>query len=159
MSIVSEFKEFILKGNMVDLAVGLVIGAAFSHVVKTLVDSVIMPPTAFILGGVDLSQKKIELVGAIAAGDEHPVYGNVVDKDIPAVNLEWGAMTQALLELVIIGAAIFLVVKMINKMKKKQEEAPAAEPTPTEVDLLTEIRDSLRGQAPAAPASPPSDVV
>ena len=153
MSIVREFKEFILKGNMIDLAVGLVIGAAFSHVVKTLVDSVIMPPTAFILGGVDLSEKKIPLVDAIAAGEEHPVYGNVVDKDIPAVNLEWGAMAQALLELVIIGAAIFLVIKGINKMKAKQEADPVEEPTPVEVELLREIRDELRGGRPAGPAT------
>ena len=148
MSIVSEFKEFILKGNMIDLAVGLVIGAAFSHVVKTLVDTVIMPPTAFILGGVDLSEKRIALIDEIKAGEEHPVYGNVADKDIPAVNLEWGAMTQALLELVIIGAAIFLVVKVINKMKAKQEAQPKDEPTPADVELLREIRDELRGGAP-----------
>ena len=152
MGIIKEFKEFILKGNMIDLAVGIVIGAAFSNVVKVLVDNIIMPPTAFLMGGVDLSNKKTLLAEEIKEGETHPVYQNVVEKDIPAVYLEWGAMLQALFELLIIGLAIFLVIKVINKMKKKQEEAPKDEPTPIEVELLTDIRDSLRGGAPGAPA-------
>ena len=146
MGIVKEFKEFILKGNMVDLAVGIVIGAAFSNVVKTLVDSIIMPPTAFIMGGVDLSNKKTLLAEEIKKGETHPVYQNEVEKDIPAVYLEWGNMLQAIFELLIIGLCIFLVIKLINKMKQKQEAAPEDEPTPVEVELLTEIRDSLKNR-------------
>ncbi|MEM8781583.1 MAG: large-conductance mechanosensitive channel protein MscL [Planctomycetota bacterium] len=145
MHIAKEFKAFILKGNVVDLAVGIVIGAAFTKVVTTLVDKVIMPPTAFLLGGVDLSAKKIPLVPALKKGDTHPVYQIEVEKDIPAVDLEWGAMLQALFELVVIGAAIFVVIKSINAMRQEEEQAPAPPPPPpADVQLLTEIRDLLK---------------
>ncbi|BAM02214.1 large conductance mechanosensitive channel protein MscL [Phycisphaera mikurensis] len=152
MKIVQEFKEFILKGNMVDLAVGIVIGAAFSKVVTTLVGSVIMPPTAFLMGGVDLASKKTLLIEELREGDTHPVYQNTVEKDIPAVYLEWGAMLQALFELLVVGLAIFVVIKAINAMRKKQEEAPKEEPTPVEVELLRDIRDELRSRGGPPPA-------
>ncbi|MEM1444603.1 MAG: large conductance mechanosensitive channel protein MscL [Planctomycetota bacterium] len=145
MHIVQEFKSFILKGNAVDLAVGIVIGAAFTKVVTTLVDKVIMPPTAFLLGGVDLSSKKIPLFPAVAKGQTHPVYQNTVEKDIPAVDLEWGALLQAMFELVVIGAAIFVAIKAINALRfKEEDEPPKKETTPADIRLLTEIRDLLQ---------------
>ncbi|MEM1099303.1 MAG: large conductance mechanosensitive channel protein MscL [Planctomycetota bacterium] len=145
LHIAKEFKAFILKGNAGDLAVGIVIGAAFSKVVSTLVDKIIMPPTAFLLGGVDLSAKKTELLPAVAKDEVHPVYRNVVEKDIPAAYLEWGALLQAVFELVVIGAAIFIVIKAINALRFEEEQAPPKEePTPADIQLLMEIRDLLK---------------
>ena len=146
MSIVSEFKEFILRGNMVDLAVGLVVGAAFTTVVKSLVNNIIMPPFGFILGGVDFAQYSYEIAPALEEGDVHPVYGNKVEKDVEAVEIGYGQFLGDVLELLIVGLAIFLVVKGINSLKRKQEEAPKDQPVPVEVELLTEIRDSLKNR-------------
>ena len=144
MGMIKEFKEFILKGNMIDLAVGLVIGGAFGACVKSLVDNVIMPPVGFLMGGVDFAQYKYTVAEAIAAGETHPVYQNVVEKDIPAVTINYGEFIGTIINLIIVGAAIFVVIKIINAMKRAQEEAPKEEPTPVEVQLLTEIRDSLQ---------------
>jgi len=133
MGMISEFKEFIAKGNVVDLAVGVVIGAAFGKIVGTLVDKVIMPPIGLLIGGVDFSKLGIVLKDAAidAAG-----------KEVPAVVLAYGEFFNALIQFLIISFAIFLVVKAINRMRKPAEEAPAA--TPEDVLLLREIRDSLK---------------
>ena len=133
MGMMSEFKEFIAKGNVVDLAVGVVIGAAFGKIVSTLVDKVIMPPVGLLIGGVDFSKLGIVLkeAGVDAAG-----------KEVPAVVLAYGEFFNALVQFIIIAFAIFLVVKAINRMRKPAEAAPAA--TPEDVLLLREIRDSLR---------------
>ncbi|RZA21069.1 MAG: large-conductance mechanosensitive channel protein MscL [Lysobacteraceae bacterium] len=133
MGMIGEFKEFIAKGNVVDLAVGVVIGAAFGKIVSTLVDKVIMPPIGLLIGGVDFSRLGITLKEASldAAG-----------KEVPAVVLAYGEFINALIQFVIIAFAIFLVVKAINRMRKPADEAPAA---PSEdVLLLREIRDSLK---------------
>ena len=145
MGIVKEFKEFILKGNMIDLAVGIVIGAAFSTVVKSLVENIVMPPMGALMGGVDFDKYEYTVVDAVAAGEEN-IYGVAADKDIEAVTIKYGTFIGDLIELIIVGLAIFIVIKMINKMKRKQEEAPKEEPTPVEVELLTEIRDSLKNR-------------
>lgn len=159
MAILKEFKEFILKGNMVDLAVGIVIGAAFSSVVKSFVDNIVMPPMGFLMGGVDFADKKIVLAEAIAAGQTHPVYQNVVEKDIPAVTINYGLFINACIALLIQGLAIFVVIKIINEMKRKQEAAPVEQPTPADVQLLREIRDLLKRDGGAAvPAESPRDV-
>ena len=133
MGMASEFKEFIAKGNVADLAVGVVIGAAFGKIVTTLVDKVIMPPIGLLIGGVDFSKLGIVLKEATldAAG-----------KEVPAVVLAYGEFINALIQFVIIAFAIFLVVKAINRMRKPVEAAPAG---PSEdVLLLREIRDSLK---------------
>lgn len=136
MAFVKEFKEFAMRGNVVDLAVGVVIGAAFGKIVTSLVADVIMPPIGYITGGVDFSDKKIILKPADPA---HKVLETAV---------HYGNFINAIIQFLIIAFCIFLVVKAINSMKK-QEEAPApADPEPTKEELLlTEIRDLLAKKA------------
>ena len=136
MGMVSEFKEFAMRGNVVDLAVGVVIGAAFGKIVASLVNDVIMPAVGFIVGGVNFSDLAFELKAATvdAAGAE-----------VPAVLVKYGAFIQTIVDFLIIAFAIFVAVKVINRLKRKEEAAPAAPPAPSEeVKLLTEIRDSLK---------------
>ncbi|WP_149196070.1 large-conductance mechanosensitive channel protein MscL [Luteimonas suaedae] len=136
MGMVSEFREFAMRGNVVDLAVGVVIGAAFGKIVTALVDQIIMPPLGLLIGGVDFSDLVITLREATidAAGET-----------VPAVVIGIGEFLNVLLQFVIVAFAIFLVVKGINRLKRKQqaEEAPP-EATPEDVLLLREIRDSLK---------------
>ena len=133
MGMITEFREFAMRGNVIDLAVGVVIGAAFGKIVTTLVEKVIMPPIGMLIGGVDFSKLGITLKEATldAAG-----------KEVPAVVIAYGEFFNALIQFIIIAFAIFLVVKAINRVHKKPEEAPAA--TPEDVLLLREIRDSLK---------------
>ena len=133
MGMMTEFKEFAMRGNVIDLAVGVVIGAAFGKIVSTLVDKVIMPPIGLLIGGVDFSRLSIVLKEATV---------DAAGKEVPAVVLAYGEFFNALIQFIIIAFAIFLVVKAINRMRKPAEEAPAA--TPEDVLLLREIRDSLK---------------
>ena len=133
MGMMSEFKEFAMRGNVIDLAVGVVIGAAFGKIVTALVDKVIMPPIGLLIGGVDFSKLSIVLKEATV---------DAAGKEVPAVVLAYGEFFNALIQFIIIAFAIFLVVKAINRMRKPAEEAPAA--TPEDVLLLREIRDSLK---------------
>ena len=133
MGMMSEFKEFAMRGNVIDLAVGVVIGAAFGKIVTALVDKVIMPPIGLLIGGVDFSRLSIVLKEATV---------DAAGKEVPAVVLAYGEFFNALIQFIIIAFAIFLVVKAINRVHKKPEEAPAA--PPEDVLLLREIRDSLK---------------
>ena len=133
MGIASEFKEFIAKGNVVDLAVGVVIGAAFGKIVGTLVDKVIMPPIGLLIGGVDFARLGIVLKEASV---------DAAGKEAPAVMLAYGEFINALIQFVIIAFAILLVVKAINRMRTPADDAPAA--PSEEVTLLREIRDALK---------------
>lgn len=133
MGMLTEFKEFAMRGNVIDLAVGVVIGAAFGKIVTALVDKVIMPPLGLLIGGVDFSKMAIVLKEATV---------DAAGKEVPAVVLAYGEFINALVQFVIVAFAIFLVVKAINRLHKKPEEAPAA--TPEDVLLLREIRDSLK---------------
>ncbi|HET9952990.1 MAG TPA: large-conductance mechanosensitive channel protein MscL [Polyangiaceae bacterium] len=131
MGVLQEFREFAIKGNVIDLAVGVVIGAAFGKIVSSLVADVITPPLGLIVGGVDFSHLKVVLK---AAADGKP-----------PVTLNYGVFLQATFDFVIVAAAIFLLVKGINQLKKKPPEAPKAPAPPSpEVLLLTEIRDVLK---------------
>lgn len=133
MSFFSEFKAFAMRGNVVDLAVGVVIGAAFGKIVTSLVDQIIMPPIGMVVGGVDFSSWKWILQPANEA------------TKTPEVAILFGAFLNTLIQFVIIAFAIFLVVKVMNRLTRKEEAAPA-EPAPpsAEVQLLTEIRDALK---------------
>ena len=136
MGMMSEFKEFAMRGNVVDLAVGVVIGAAFGKIVTALVDNVIMPPIGLLVGGVDFSDLAITLKAASvdAAGEV-----------VPAVEIGVGLFLNALIQFVIVAFAIFMMVKAINRLNRKPEpepEAPAA--PPEDVLLLREIRDALK---------------
>ena len=128
-----EFKEFAMRGNMIDMAVGIIIGAAFGKIVSSLVADVIMPPLGLLIGGVDFPDLAITLKRA--TGDD------------PAVLLRYGALLQTVVDFLIVAFAIFLMVKGINSLRRKQADkpAPAAPPAPTaEEKLLTEIRDLLK---------------
>ena len=147
MGLIAEFKTFIVKGNAIDLAVGIIIGAAFGGLVKSLVDDVMMPPIGFLMGGVDFSDKVIPLAPAVAKGEAHPIFGTIATKDIPAVAISYGRFINALIQLLIQGFCVFLLVKAINKLKRKEAVAPSTPPAPTtEEKLLTEIRDLLARQ-------------
>ena len=134
MGMASEFKEFALRGNVVDLAVGVVIGAAFGRIVTVLVDRVIMPPIGLALGGVDFATWAIELKAATV---------DAAGKAVPAVTIGIGEFFNALIQFAIVALAIFLVVKAINRARAPEPAAAPAGPS-DEVKLLTEIRDALR---------------
>jgi len=132
MAIVKEFKEFVMRGNVVDLAVGVIIGAAFGKIVTSLVTDVLMPPIGYVLGGIDFNDKKIVLVPADAT------------KKAAEVAIRYGTFVNTLIDFIIVAFCIFMVVKAVNSLKKPVEVAPAAEAEPTKEELLlTEIRDLL----------------
>lgn len=131
MSMMSEFKEFAMRGNVVDMAVGIIIGAAFGKIVSSFVADVIMPPIGVLIGGVDFTNLAVTIQEATA--------------DAEAVTIKYGAFLQTVFDFIIIAFAIFIVIKLMNSLKKKEEEAPAAPPEPSaEEKLLTEIRDLLK---------------
>jgi large conductance mechanosensitive channel len=134
-----EFREFAVKGNAIDLAVGLVIGAAFGKIVSSLVADVIMPPIGLLLGGVDFTNLFVTLRGA----GGYPSLAAA--KEAGAATLNYGVFLQNVVDFLIVAFAIFLVVKGINRLKRKEEAKPAEPPAPpAEIVLLTEIRDALR---------------
>lgn len=136
MGFIKEFKEFAMRGNVVDMAVGIVIGAAFGKIVSSFVADVVMPPIGMLTGGVDFSDLKVTLKEGVAAADGAEA--------VPAVTLNYGMFANTVIDFVIIAFAIFVVIKMMNAAKKKEEEAPAAPPKPSrEEELLAEIRDAL----------------
>jgi large conductance mechanosensitive channel len=131
MSFVKEFKEFAVKGNMIDMAVGIIIGAAFGKVVSSLVSDLFMPPLGYLIGGVDFSDLAVALP-------------TIIEGKAPVL-IAYGKFIQTLLDFFIVAFAIFVVVKGINRLKRKEAEAPAAPPAPTKEEvLLTEIRDLLK---------------
>lgn len=133
MSILSEFKAFAVKGNVVDMAVGIIIGAAFGKIVSSFVGDLVMPPIGLLIGGVDFSDLAITLKAA--------------EGDIPAVVLSYGKFIQTVLDFVIVAFAIFMGIKVINRLKREEAAAPAEPPVPTkDQELLTEIRDLLKNQ-------------
>lgn len=132
-----EFKEFALRGNVVDMAVGIIIGAAFSTIVKSLVDDIIMPPVGVLTGGVDFSNMFINLSG----GD----YESLAQaREAGAATINVGLFINSVISFLIVAVVLFLVIKAMNNLRRKQEEEPATEPPPSrEVQLLEEIRDAL----------------
>ena len=145
MSIKQEFKDFIMRGNVIDLAVGMVVGTAFSGIVKSLVDDVIMPPIGLLIGGVDFSNLFITLKDGVPA-PESGYASLAAAKAAGAVTLNLGLFINSIISFLIIASAIFMVVKALNTLKNKVEapaDAAPAEPS-EEVLLLREIRDSLK---------------
>lgn len=138
MKIIQEFKEFAIKGNVVDMAVGIIIGGAFGKIVTSLVNDVIMPPIGMIIGGVNFNGLRLVLKSATvdAAGVASP-----------EVAINYGAFIQVLFDFIIVAFCIFMMIKGLNSLKKKKEEVPAAPPAPTKEEvLLTEIRDLLKNK-------------
>ena len=131
MSLLKEFKSFAMRGNVVDMAVGIVIGAAFGKIVSSFVTDVLMPPIGMLLGGVDFSNLMITLKDASG--------------EVPAVAVKYGVFINTVIDFIIIAFAIFLVVMAMNKLQKKKDEAPPPEPS-NEERLLSEIRDLLKAR-------------
>ena len=133
MKLIDEFKAFAMRGNVVDMAVGIIIGTAFGKIVSSFVADVIMPPIGLLIGGLDFSN----LVATLKAAN--PV------ANAAAVTLNYGKFIQTIIDFIIIAFAIFMAIKAMNAMRKKEEAQPAAPPAPSkEVVLLTEIRDVLK---------------
>jgi large conductance mechanosensitive channel len=131
MGMIKEFKEFAMRGNVVDMAVGIVIGAAFGAIVKSLVADVIMPPIGLLLGGMDFSNLSFVIKEATETAE--------------AVVIKYGVFINTVIEFIIVAFAIFMVIKGMNQLKKKEEEKPAPPPAPSkEETLLAEIRDLLK---------------
>ena len=137
MSVIKEFKAFAMRGNVIDLAVGIVIGGAFGKIIASFVSDILMPPIGVLLGGVNFTDLSLKLKDAVV--DAEGV------ETAAAVTLNYGNFIQTTVDFMIIAFAIFMVVKAMNSMKKKEEEAPAAPPAPSKQEvLLTEIRDLLK---------------
>ena len=133
MGVISEFKAFAVKGNVIDMAVGIIIGAAFGKIVTSFVGDVIMPPIGLLIGGVDFSDLAITLKAASG--------------DAPAVVLAYGKFIQSLIDFIIVAFAIFMGIKAINQLKREEAVAPSLPPVPTKEEvLLGEIRDLLKAQ-------------
>ena len=134
MSVIKEFREFVSKGNVIDLAVGVIIGASFGKIITSLVDDIIMPPLGYILGGIDFAQKKLVLVPEDTS------------TKVTEVAIRYGNFINVLIQFLIIAFCIFMVVKAINALKRKEEVAAPAVVITKEETLLAEIRDILRAQ-------------
>jgi large conductance mechanosensitive channel len=135
MSIIKEFREFIARGSVVDLAVGVIIGGAFGAIVKSLVDQVVMPPIGLLTGGVDFAQLKLVLKAADPA------------KKTTEVAIQYGAFANTVIQFLIVAAAVFLMVRLVNGLRRQPPPAPATPPAPTPSEaLLGEIRDLLKAK-------------
>ncbi|HMS50963.1 MAG: large-conductance mechanosensitive channel protein MscL [Sphingobacteriales bacterium] len=143
MGMISEFKEFALKGNLVDIAVGMVMGAAFGKITTAFVDGMVMPLVGQLIGGVDFSSLKWILTPGVA--ELKDATGKVVTPAIAEVAVSYGAFIVTLIDFLVVAMVMFMVIKAINKAKNAPPPAPAAPPEPTATEkLLTEIRDSLK---------------
>jgi len=140
MGFIKEFKEFAMKGSLVDIAVAFVMGGAFGKVVSSFTDGIVSPLIGMV-GGSDLSKNVFVLKKAVA--EVKDATGKVITEGVAEVVLKWGDFITAIINFIIVAFVMFLVIKAINKMKKKEEEAPPAGPSSTDA-LLMEIRDSLK---------------
>jgi len=131
MSLIKEFKDFAVRGNVIDMAVGIIIGGAFGKIVSSFVADVVMPPIGVLLGGVDFGKLSVTIKEASETAE--------------AVKINYGSFLNTIIDFIIIAFVIFMVIKAMNKMKKKEEEKPAVAPAPSKQEvLLTEIRDLLK---------------
>jgi large conductance mechanosensitive channel len=137
MKLINEFKDFAMKGNVVDMAVGIIIGGAFGKIISSVVSDIIMPPIGLLLGGVNFTDLKATLKSAQVDA--------ATGKIVQAVTLNYGQFVQTTVDFLIIAFAIFMMVKAMNAMKKKEAVAPSSPPVPSKEELLlTEIRDILK---------------
>ena len=145
MDFIKEFKEFALKGNLVDIAVAFVMGGAFGKVVSTFTEKMVAPLIGLLTGGTNFYDKKLTLVAEVAEVKDPE--GNVVVAHSDGVSIEWGAFVTVVIDFLIVAFVMFLIIKGLNSLKKKAEESPAAPPPPSaSEELLREIRDELRNR-------------
>lgn len=143
MGMIKEFKEFALKGNLIDTAIAFVMGAAFGKVVSAFVEKMFSPLVGLLMGGVDLTKKKIIVKEGIT--EVKDAAGAVITPAINEVAIQWGAFITATIDFVVVAFVMFMIIKAMNRMKKKEAEAPVTPPEPsTQEKLLMEIRDSLK---------------
>ena len=136
MGILKEFKQFAMRGNVIDMAVGIVIGSAFGKVVTSLVNDIIMPPIGLLLNGVNFTDLKITIKEATT---------DATGQAVNAITLNWGSFVQFIIDFLIIAFTVFILIKAMNRLKKKQEEVPPMPPAPSKTEeLLSEIRDLLK---------------
>ena len=148
MSMLKEFKEFAMRGNVVDLAIAVIIGGAFGKIVTSVVNDIIMPPIGKLMGGVNFSDLFINLDPSKLAKDGSVIKSLAQAKEAGAAVIAYGSFINTVIDFVIVAFCIFIMVKAINTLKKKPAPAPAAPPEPTrEEKLLTEIRDILKSRA------------
>ncbi|NPA67400.1 MAG: large-conductance mechanosensitive channel protein MscL [Chlorobi bacterium] len=141
-----EFKDFISKGNVIDMAVGLIMATYFGAIVKSLVNDIIMPPIGKLLGGVDFSQLKVVIQEPVKAVTDSA--GKILVPEVKEIAINYGAFINTVITFIIVAFAIFIIVKGYNNMKKKEEEKPASPPEPSkEEKLLEEIRDLLKNKS------------
>lgn len=133
MSVLKELKSFMMRGNVVDMAVGVIVGGAFGKIVSSLVSDIVMPPIGYVLGGVDFTDLKFVIKEAVG--------------EVPAVTINYGSFIQTIFDFVIIATAIFFAIKALNSLQKKKDEVPSQPPAPSKEELLLgEIRDLLKEQ-------------
>jgi large conductance mechanosensitive channel len=142
MGFVKEFKEFAIKGNLVDTAIAFVMGAAFGKVVTAFVDKMFAPLVGLLMGGTDLNDKKLIVKEGVAAVTD--ASGAEISPAVAEIAVEWGGFITASINFLVVAFVMFLIIKGMNKMKKKEEEAAPAPAGPTQEDLLGEIRDLLK---------------
>lgn len=142
MGFIKEFKEFAIKGNLVDTAIAFVMGAAFGKVVSAFVEKMFAPLVGLLMGGVDLADKKLVVKEGIA--EVKDAAGAVVSPAVEEVAIQWGSFITAAIDFLVVAFVMFLIIKAMNKMKKAEEPAPAAPAGPTQEQLLGEIRDLLK---------------
>jgi len=135
-----EFKEFAMRGNVIDMAVGIVIGAAFGKIVSSFVADILMPPIGLLLGNVDFSELYLNLTST-------PYATLAQAKEAGAATINYGVWLNSVLDFVIVAFAVFLVIRQMNRLKKKEEAAPAPPPAPSAEVLLAEIRDLLKARS------------
>lgn len=140
MGFIKEFKEFALQGNLVDLAIAVVMGGAFGKVITSFIDGMVMPAIGMITGGVDFNDMKVILKEGVA--ESKNADGSVITA-VPEVAIKYGSFITVTIEFLVVAFVVFMVIKAMNRMKKKQEEAPAPGPSSTDA-LLMEIRDALK---------------
>jgi large conductance mechanosensitive channel len=144
MSMLKEFREFALKGSVVDLAIGVIIGAAFGTIVSSLVDDIIMPPIGLMLAGIDFSALKMVLRDSVAAAGTEGSDSYI--SPVPEVAINYGKFINSAIKFIIVAWVLFFVIKGMNALKRKQAAAPAPAELPADVKLLTEIRDLLKSR-------------
>jgi large conductance mechanosensitive channel len=145
MSLIKEFKTFAMRGNVLDMAVGIIIGGAFGKIVSSIVSDIIMPPIGVLIGGVSFTDLKLTIKDAIPA--QLDAAGTIIAEAAPAVTINYGNFIQVIFDFIIVAFAIFLMIKAMNAAKKKEEAAPSAPPAPSKEEvLLSEIRDILKNK-------------
>jgi large conductance mechanosensitive channel len=145
MSLIKEFKTFAMRGNVLDMAVGIIIGGAFGKIVSSIVSDIIMPPIGVLVGGVTFTDLKLTIKDAIPAQLDEA--GKIIAEAAPAVTINYGNFLQVIFDFIIVAFAIFMMIKAMNAAKKKEEAAPAAPPAPSKEEvLLSEIRDILKNK-------------